>query len=170
VPGSLSHLALRFFDVLVSKPLTTTEVADIRGLLAPQESEIFFSQSDTDQRHGYHAAMTVRAAGEHASVARAAILHDIGKRHADLGVMGRTLATVLIRLRLPLGPKARLYRDHGEIAARELEELGCESLVIDFARHHHHERPLTIPVGVWDLLLRADEPPKTRSAARARIT
>jgi len=170
VPGSLSHLALRFFDVLFSKPLTTAEVADIRGLLDPQESEIFFSQPDTDQRHGYHAATTVKAAGEEGSVARAAVLHDIGKRHAGLGIMGRTLATLSIRLRLPISPKARLYRDHGDIAARELEALGCESLVIDFARHHHGERPMTIPQGVWDLLLRADEPPKTRSAARSRIT
>jgi putative nucleotidyltransferase with HDIG domain len=171
VSGSLSHLVLRFFDVLTSKPLTASEIAFIGDWLAPKESELFLSQPVPDQRHGHYAASTVLAAGEQeASVIRAALLHDIGKRHARLGVMGRTFASLSIRLELPLGRRGSSYRDHGEIAARELSELGCEPLVVDFARHHHGERPMTIPPATWELLQLADEPPKTRSAARARIT
>ena len=84
--------------------------------------------------------------------------------------MGRTLASLLIRLRLPLSRRARLYRDHGELAARELDQLGCETLVVEFARHHHGDRPETISPATWGLLQLADEPPKTRTTASARIT
>jgi hypothetical protein len=85
-------------------------------------------------------------------------------------VIGRTFASLLIRFRLPLTAKARLYRGHGELAAEELEQMGCETLVIEFARHHHGARPDVVPPATWDLLQLADEPPKTRTSARARIT
>jgi putative nucleotidyltransferase with HDIG domain len=171
VPGSLSHLTRRFFDVLLSTPLDNDEVSAVRGWLSPQLAEIFLSQPSADQRHGFHAATTVIEAGTGDELAvEAALLHDIGKRHADLSVIGRTFASLLIRLRLPLTRRMRLYRDHGQIAAAELEALGSDPLIVDFARHHHLKRPPTIPQPTWDLLLRADEPPKTRSAARARIT
>ncbi len=171
MPGSLSHLARRFFDVLASQPLTTIEVSTVQGWLGPREAEVFFSQSKADQRHGYHAATIVVGAGEHDSaVLKAALLHDIGKRHSRLGVVGRTAASLLIRLRLPLFVRARLYRDHGELAARELDEIGSEALVVEFARHHHGTRPESISPTTWELLQIADEPPKTRSAARVRIT
>jgi len=171
VPGSLSHLTRRFFDVLLSKPLDKDEISAVRGWLSPQLSDIFLSQPTADQRHGFYAASTVIEAGieDEVSVA-AALLHDIGKRHADLGVIGRTLASLLIRLRLPLTRRMRLYRDHGQIAATELEALGSDLIIVDFARHHHRSRPASIPQPTWDLLQRADEPPKTRSTAGARIT
>ncbi|HEX9864469.1 MAG TPA: HDIG domain-containing protein [Acidimicrobiia bacterium] len=171
MPGSLRHLAGRFFDVLSSKPLSAAETAAVRGWLTPAEAGVFFSQPTADQRHGYHAATIVDDAGERdLAVLRAALLHDIGKRHARLGVIGRTFASLLIRFRLPLTAKARLYRGHGELAAEELEQMGCETLVIEFARHHHGARPDVVPPATWDLLQLADEPPKTRTSARARIT
>ena len=66
-----------------------------------------------------------------------------------------------IRLGLPLTRRWRLYRDHGETAAGELERLGCEGVIVDFARYHHGERPKSVPADTWDLLQRADQPPKT---------
>jgi hypothetical protein len=61
----------------------------------------------------------------------------------------------------------RLYRDHGETAASELESLGCEGVIVDFARHHHGERPLDIPNATWNLLQLADQPPKTSAKPSA---
>lgn len=166
MPGSLSHLSRRFFDVLLSRPLAATEIAAVRTWLHGPEAEIFFGQPHADQRHGYHAALTVIAAGDaDVSVIRAALLHDIGKRHAGLGLIGRSLSSMLIRSGLPLTTRAKLYRDHGEIAAGELTELACEPLVIEFARHHHGERPTAITPTSWDLLQLADQPPKTRYPA-----
>lgn len=171
MPGSLGHLTRRFFDVLSAQPLDAAEVAAVELWLDPGEAHLFFSQPDPDQRHGYDAAMVVLASeNTDPTVLRAALLHDVGKRHARLGVVGRSLASVLIRLRLPLSRRGRLYRDHGETAAAELEALGGESLVVDFARHHHGVMPSGFPLEAWDLLQRADEPPKTRSTVGSRIS
>ena len=171
MPGSLSHLIGRFFDVLLARPLDQAERAAVEEWLDSSQSEVFFSQPDSDQRHGYNAALVVLSAADaDASTVRAALLHDVGKRHAALGVVGRSVVSVLIRVGLPLPRRGRLYRDHGEIAARELGELGCEPLVVAFALHHHGERPPAIPLPIWELLQLADEPPKTKETVRARIS
>lgn len=162
MPGSLSHLTRRFFDVLRAQPLLEPEQALVREWLGEGERSIFFAQSAADQRHGYAAALTVIDSGTADRVAiRAGLLHDVGKRHAGLGPFGRTLASLLIIIRFPLRGRLLAYRDHGEIAAGELAALGAESLVVEFARHHHRSRPPTIEAGTWDLLQRADQPPKT---------
>ena len=63
MPGSLSHLARRFFDVLFARPLGAEERAEIERWLSPFTAQVFFSQADADQRHGYHAATVVAGAG-----------------------------------------------------------------------------------------------------------
>ena len=161
MPGSLGHLTRRFFDVLFSTPLDAAERAAVEGWLDGGQAWVFFSQPDPDQRHGFHAALVAIAGGGKLDVVRAALLHDVGKRHARLGVFGRAFASMAIRLGLPLTRRWRLYRDHGETAAWELEGLGCEGVIVDFARHHHGGRPLDIPAVTWDLLQLADQPPKT---------
>ena len=171
MPGSLSHLTRRFFDVLLARPLDPAETTAVENWLDEGEARLFFSQPEADQRHGYHAALVVLASGNlDGTVLKAALLHDVGKRHARLGVMARSLVSVLIRLRLPLSARGRKYRDHGEAAARELGELGCDDLIVDFARHHHERRPPGFPENVWDLLQRADEPPKTGETLKSRIS
>jgi len=171
VPGSLSHLARRFFDVLLARPLDHAEATAVENWLDESESRLFFSQPEADQRHAYHAALVVLAAGNMGgTVLKAALLHDVGKRHARLGVVAMSLVSVLIRLGLPMSARGRQYRDHGEAAARELEELGCDDLIVAFARHHHDGRPPGFPEPVWDLLQRADEPPKTGESLRSRIS
>ena len=161
MPGSLGHLTRRFFDVLFSAPLDAAERVAVEGWLDNGQAWVFFSQPDPDQRHGFHAALVAIAGGGEGDVIRAALLHDVGKRHARLGVLGRTFATIAIRLGLPLIRRWRLYRDHGETAAGELESLGCESVIVDFARHHHCGRAPGFPAATWDLLQLADQPPKT---------
>ncbi|MGH8950669.1 MAG: HDIG domain-containing metalloprotein [Acidimicrobiia bacterium] len=171
MPGSLGHLTRRFFDVLSAQPLDAAEVAAVELWLDPGQAHIFFSQPDPDQRHGFDAATVVLAAETtDPAVLRAALLHDVGKRHARLGVVGRSVASVMIRLRMPLSRRGRLYRDHGETGAMELVALGAESLIVDFARNHHGARPSGFPLETWDLLQRADEPPKTRSTVGSRIS
>lgn len=171
MPGSPAHLLQRFFDVATARRLTASEKAAVSGWLTPETAEIFFAQDDADQRHGHHAALGVIASGirdDEAVVA--ALLHDVGKRHARLGIVGRSIASVLIILGLPLTERMRLYRDHGLMAARELAPLGVPSLVIDFAMHHHGDRPSTIDPSTWRALVSADQPPKALTGRRARIT
>ena len=171
MPGSPAHLFSRFFDVASARALTSSERSAVSSWLDPELGELFFHQGDADQRHGYHSALHVIAAGEGKSdVIQAALLHDVGKRHAGLGVVGRSLASLLILFRRPLSQSMRAYRDHGLMAARELGARGAPSLAIDFAMHHHGDRPPTIDPETWVLLVAADEPPKTLSSLRVRIT
>jgi putative nucleotidyltransferase with HDIG domain len=155
---------LRFFDVLLSRRLTASEKAAIADWLRRDETELFFAQPPEDQSHGYHAALSVVASGVgDRTVIRAALLHDVGKRHARLSVIGRSLASVLLALGIPLTERMSLYRDHGEIGARELEDLGCEPIVVAFARSHQSDhRPQSIVPANWNVLLAADQPPKAR--------
>jgi len=161
VPGSLPHLIGRFFDFARAEPLGEKKSAEIRQWLGIEAATAFFEQDPRDQTHGYQAAADIRdhgdVSGEHIL---AALLHDVGKRHARLGLWGRTLASVLIRLHLPLTRRMRLYRDHGPIGADELAQIGMSDLVVDFARHHHGTRPTSIDRALWDRLQAADRPAK----------
>ncbi|MFO7549393.1 MAG: hypothetical protein R6X29_11080 [Acidimicrobiia bacterium] len=156
MPGTWSHLAARFVDVAAARPLDSDELAWVEGRLTDSERLAFVTQSRADQRHGHDAGRHVEAHGGSGIEVRAALLHDIGKRHARLGLLGRTWASLAIRLRLPLWARARIYRDHGPLAAVELERWGAETLVVDFARHHHGRRPRTIEPPVWQRLEDSD--------------
>lgn len=171
MPGSPAHLVQRFFDVLFARALTGAEREDVTDVLGPELATLFFAQSKADQRHGYHAACTVRAAGvQSKDVVIAATMHDIGKRHARLGVIGRVLASLMILLRLPLPSRFAAYRDHGVVGAKELADVGAPGIAIDFALHHHGERPRSIDEDTWRILVAADQPPKPSSVSRRRIT
>ena len=89
---------------------------------------------------------------------RAALFHDLGKRHARLGIVGRSVAGACRALGLPTRGRVRGYLEHGPIGARELERFGASDLVVDFARHHHDgRRPAGIPQETWALLQLADD-------------
>lgn len=171
MPGSPAHLFRRFFDVASARPLTPSEQSAVRSWLTPELAGIFLAQQSADQRHGYHAALVVVAdGGQDRDTIVAALLHDVGKRQARLGVVGRSLASLMILTGLPLSNRMRAYRDHGLNGAGELARLGAPSLAIDFAMHHHGRRPPTIDPATWKLLVDADQPPKTMSRHRGRIT
>jgi hypothetical protein len=46
--------------------------------------------------------------------------------------------------------------EHGPAGAVELDILGAEPIVVDFARHHHGERPDSISKEDWAVLQEAD--------------
>jgi len=170
VPGGPSHLIRRFFEVASARPLSRDERAAVGSWLTPALSDLFFSQQPADQRHGYRAGASVAAAGYRApDVVAAALLHDVGKRHAGFGALGRSVASVMILLSLPLSERMLTYRDHGIVAARELGRAGAPPLVVDFALHHHGRRPETIAEDVWDVLAAADEPVKPRVRSQRPI-
>lgn len=107
---------------------------------------------------------------ETADAVTAALLHDVGKRHSALGVPARVVASLMIKMRLPLPTRFRQYRDHGRIAADELESLGAPILAVAFARHHHESRPAEVEPRTWEILIRSDQPAKTREGTGAGIS
>lgn len=156
MPGSLGHLTGRFFDVLLARPLTSIERALVQTWLTEELAEAFFDQPHYDQRHGYEAGLTVLGAGLPGDFVMAAVMHDSGKRHSGLGIGGRVIASLALKLKLPLTKRMRLYRDHGLTAASELASLGAPPVTIDYALHHHRSRPPTIEPEAWAILAEAD--------------
>lgn len=169
MPGSFGHLATRFFDYLRATPLSDEDMQTARSILTPEEAEIFFDQSQRDQAHGFDAALVVLDSGRSTDERlRAALLHDVGKRHAGLGVLGRVTASILIKAGMPLTRRFKLYRDHGPVGAADLEAAGSPSLVVEFARAHHSSRPASLSDEDWALLQSADVPSNARLARSRR--
>ena len=127
------------------------------GLLVDHEVQLFWEQASPDQRHALEVArrvLTMRPGDREA--ARAALLHDVGKRGIGLGAVHRSVATVLGGLGIPVTGKYRVYREHGRIGARALEAVGAEGLVVAFARHHPGSAPPDADREQWRALLEAD--------------
>ncbi|MDH3730190.1 MAG: hypothetical protein OES13_03530 [Acidimicrobiia bacterium] len=153
----LTHLVRRFLWTLRAKPLTPREQAEAEGLLTVAERSLFWSQPPEDQRHGLEGARHVlRERPGDRSVARAALLHDVGKRHARLGVFGRSLASGLGLI--GIRPKRwRPYYDHGRVGAEELRSAAAEDIVVEWSRAHSgRQRPQSISVADWASLIDAD--------------
>lgn len=136
-------------------------------MLTDAELELFMRQAPLDRRHGLQAARFALDAGASEPVARAAALHDVAKRHARLGVIGRVFASVCIKLRLPVWGRFRTYRDHGPIGAAELAAVGAPAIAVSYARFHHDTRPSDIALETWSLLDAADTASERSQTVRA---
>lgn len=155
--GRALHLADRFFGALRARPLSPLEQSRVAALLRRGERALFWAQGTADQRHAYVSAARVvgRAPGRE-DLARAALLHDVGKGTVRLSVPGRVLATLLSLLRLPTPGRLGAYVAHGPRGAEALQGAGAEPLVVAYARHHHGRRPPSAPADDWLLLTQAD--------------
>ena len=152
----LIHLARRFFASWGSRRPDPAAQRWVATVLPRAEAALFWEQPIPDQAHGVLGASRVAAAGGSDLMVRAFLLHDIGKRHARLGTMGRSLATALDLVRIPVRGRFRTYLDHGTIGASELEAIGAHPLVVAFARFHNREAPAEIDPAKWGLLVAAD--------------
>lgn len=153
----LGHLTRRFFGSLAARRPTSSEQSFVADLLSDPEAEVFWSQPVSDLAHAVRSAQSVAEAapGRH-DLARAALLHDVGKRLSGTGIIRRSTATALSLARLPTPERMTSYLEHARLGAEELEALGCEDLVVQFARHHHGIKPAHIATDDWGVLLEAD--------------
>jgi hypothetical protein len=118
---------------------------------------LFWQQAAIDQRHAYDVARRVEVAlGSNQEALTAALLHDIGKRHSDVGVIGRSLATLLDVLGLPLSEDWRRYRSHEQLGSTELAEGGADPLTVAFAAGFRPD-PGLVDAAVWEALVAADD-------------
>lgn len=155
--GSWRHLTARLVDVVSAKPLEPAERERVMRLLQPSEIAMFFGQDVADQRHGLDSATHVEdRTQDRPDLIRAALLHDVGKRHAGLGPFSRILASLVIRSGLPRTSRIAAYENHGPLGAADLERIGAEPAVVAFAARHHSERPDEFGSDEWRLLCEAD--------------
>ena len=139
------------------RPATPDEQREVAALLTTEEAALFWGQPTVDVRHALDTLARLRdMPGGHPALERAALLHDVGKRHSGLGTVGRSLASGLALFRLPRSRRMRMYLDHGAIGAAELESLDAGALEVAFARHHHDAPPADVDPAEWAALVAAD--------------
>jgi putative nucleotidyltransferase with HDIG domain len=154
----LRHLVRRFFAHVTATGLSPAEQQRVHHRLTADAAALFWGQGVPDQRHAFDVATRVEARlpGDGEAYV-AALLHDVGKRHTRLGAVGRSVATVLDGVGLPMTASMRRYRQHGSIGAAELAEAGMDDLVVAFARDHPGATPPSDVDAVrWQALLDAD--------------
>lgn len=157
--ADLPHLVRRFLGHVTARPLSPAEQLQVRSDLADDRlAHLFFLQDPADQRHAVDvaAAFASTRPGDRQGV-QAALLHDVGKCHARLGAVARSMATVFGAVGLPMPARWRSYLAHGSLGADDLAAAGAGALAVAFARYHPGDAPAGIPPDVWADLLAADD-------------
>lgn len=147
------HLPRRFFGYVTSQPLSPDEVDDVRSQLSPELFDLFMTMNDADQRH----AVEVATRTNDPTLTEAALLHDVGKSVSGIGAIGRSCATVLGALSVPVSGSWELYLRHGEVGAEMLEMAGAAPLTVAFARFHPGPTPPGVSEKAWLALEAADD-------------
>lgn len=167
-PGELAHLARRFADhaASVRRPSEPppAEVAWAHSWLRAGEVDLWDAQAAVDRVHSL--AVSHRVVESTSSsppprwVVAAALLHDVGKADAPLGLTGRTAATLLELAHLRAAPGALgRYLRYPETGAGWLAAVGSDPRVVAWAREHHRPPPRrsgAVPAAFADLLADAD--------------
>ena len=153
----IRHLVTRFFGVVTGDPLGPGAQVEVNEILEPAAAALFWEQDSIDQQHAFEVAQRVRAGlGFDRTALAASLLHDVGKRHCDVGPIGRSLATVFDAVHLPMPDGWRRYRDHGALGAADLEAIGASTLAVSFARGDIAPAD-GIDEDVWNVLVAADD-------------
>jgi hypothetical protein len=172
----LTHLTMRFFGALSPAAPRPADVDWAATILTPANYAQWKLQPRHDQRHTVRVARTVQARlagtpdeGDSRWLA-AALLHDIGKLDARLGVYGRVVATVSGAAtggtladawsdKRGFTRRVGLYLRHPEIGADRIRLAGGPEEAAHWAAAHHDpERwgDLDIPTHVVAALAAAD--------------
>jgi hypothetical protein len=166
------HLARRFAGSLRPGGPGRSGREWAHGQLLDGEAALWRRMSGPDRRHSVAVARRVeRALGDEATrpVLAAALLHDVGKVEAGLGVYGRVVATLSAKIaghemasdwRRSRGFTRRvgLYLHHAELGGDLLALAGSDPLTVAWAREHHlPEQDWTIPLEIGRALRDADD-------------
>jgi hypothetical protein len=170
------HLGRRFVRALWPGPPREREVAWVAGILDPAELELWSTLPNHDRRYTIRVAKLVEAGladTEYAGQPRwlaAALLHDVGKLDAGLGVVGRSVATVMGAVAGParvdrwartsgFRRRAARYLRHDERGADRIRAAGGRDEAACWAWAHHHRgrwQASGVPIAVAEALEAAD--------------
>lgn len=168
------HLAKRFFGMLVPVGPSRAHEAWAVEQLLPGEVVLWQRMSRVDRRHAAGVARRVQAElGDDATrpVLAAALLHDVGKVDANLGVYGRVIATLSAKA-IKHDPdiikawtrtrgftrKVGLYTLHPKLGGDMLGLAGSDPLTEAWAREHHlPAEEWTVPERIGSALKASDD-------------
>ncbi len=168
--GGVAHLSRRFFWSIRSPAPDADDEAFLLALLTPAERTLYERQRGIDRAHSVRCAVAIRdeLGSEATDEIVASALHDVGKTDADLGTLGRVLATVVGKLvpsdrveawrgRSGLPGRVATYCSHEAIGADLLRAAGSSPLAVTWAAEHHLELDqMSIEPPLAEALHRAD--------------
>lgn len=168
------HLVRRFVGALKPGPPSAADRAWVADVLGPPELGLFERMPRHDQRHAIGVARRVDAAlagTEHAGDPRwlaAALLHDVGKLDADLGVLARVGATLAggrdmadaWSAQRGITRRVGLYLRHPELGGTRIRVAGGREEAAVWAEAHHDpdlQARAAVPAPVVGALVAADD-------------
>jgi hypothetical protein len=172
-----THLSKRFFVALWPARPAADDVAWVQTFINPAEYDVWSRLPNHDRRHSIGVARRVQAALADTEYAggsewlEAALLHDIGKLDARLGVFGRVGATLAgsaaghdmaeaWSTKRGITRRFGLYLRHAELGASRIRVAGGSESAARWAQIHHDEGAWAgsgIPPVVVDALHAADD-------------
>ena len=171
------HLARRFFVSLWPGPVRVSDLEWVESILEPEERSLWSQLRPADRRHTIAVARRVErmlattpSAGDDRWLA-AALLHDVGKLDADLGVFTRVGATMAgaagghdmaeaWSAKRGITRRVGLYLRHPELGSTRIALVGGRDEAARWAgAHHAPERwsSLGFPPEVVSALHEADD-------------
>ncbi len=173
----VGHLTRRFVGALRPGPPRAVDVAWVQEVLSGSEYGLWSQLPAQDRRHAIRVARRVQqtlAGGDAADDPRwlaAALLHDVGKLDAGLGVLGRVAATLAggaaghemagpWSTRRGFTRRVGLYLRHPELGATRIRVAGGREEAARWAGAHHDAdvwAATGVPPAVIDALVAADD-------------
>jgi len=171
------HLVTRFARAIVPGRTADADEAWVASVLTSDELVLWKKLPNHDRRHAIRVARDVERAladtewRSDPEYLEAALLHDVGKQAARLGVYGRVIATVSAaaagretaaawRARRGFTRRVGLYVEHGPIGADMIRMAGGSDAAAAWAGAHHEPADtwtgLPIPPAVVAVLDAAD--------------
>lgn len=173
------HRVRRFFSSLSGSAPSEEDGAWAQGWLSDREVAAFAKMAAVDRRHSIAVARAVVAnldrvgltadAPDARWIVAAALLHDVGKSVAGLGVYWRSVATLSGWVgghdmaaswadTRGFTRKVGLYLQYPQLGADVLVMAGSDERVAAWAAQHHEpEERWTVPIDAGRLLVLADD-------------